>query len=248
MAVTDEPGQARLWDLTAPDPDGHAFTGGALVTPDGRWLIQGTAGPGSVRVVDLRAGIDSPAVPVDLSDHADKTVVHVRPDGDLVLISAVPGTVLDLSIVDRSTSVEKRRVRIDLAPHLTPEERRGQAQIDELNAVAGASKWLLFAPDGLAYFQTTAQYTTDRRDRYLTKDVLVVDLAAGRIRQRLVLPEPVIRAGEPDQSEEWRLIDVRPEGLVLLHRTTQGSLAWELYQPATGRRYLLTDLTGMAGK
>jgi hypothetical protein len=249
ISVTPDgpPGTTRLWDLTAADRDGHAFTGGPIVSADGRWLA--LRSPGMARIVDLRAGIDRPATPVDLSAFPDMALVDVRPDGDLVLASSAPGTVLDLSIVERSTGVEKRRVRVDLTPHLTPAEQRGQAQIDELNALAGAPKPLIFAADGLVYFQTTGQYSTpDGRERYLDKDVLVIDLVAGRVRQRLALPEPVLRTGEPDQTERWVLVDVRPEGLILQHRTTQRALAWELFRPATGQRYLLTDLTGLPGK
>ena len=69
-------------------------------------------------MVDLREGIDSRPVTVGLSGSPGMALVNVLADGDLVLASTTPGTILKMSIVDRGTGAEERRVRIDLASHL----------------------------------------------------------------------------------------------------------------------------------
>jgi hypothetical protein len=68
------------------------------------------------------------------------------------------------------------------------------------------------------------------------------------VRERWVLPEPrlepaVLSGGVIDHSEDWGLREVLPEGLLLMHREVQRRLSLELYRPATGELFLVTDLT-----
>jgi hypothetical protein len=253
VAPDRQPVTATLWDLTAAKPAAHRLTGEPGITPDGRWLILGRLDPddpGEIQLVDLRRGIDSRPTTIDLSGYPGRQVASVLPNGDLVLASIAPSTTMDLSIVDHRTVTETRRIRVDLAPHLTPAEVRGEAEVDVHNALAGSQGNLLFTEDGLLYYQTTVEYVAadGGNPRYFTKDVLVIDLATQRVRERLVLPAPRPSSGEPDVSETWRLMDVRPEGLLLEHSTTQRTLSWELFKPETRELFLVTDLTALPGK
>jgi len=171
----------------------------------------------------------------------------VLANGDLVLAPAAAGTALEFSIVDPATGQERRHVRVDLAGSLSPAELAGKAFVDELLALDGAPERVSFTADGLALYQTTVRYGTgaigDDNTRYLQKDVLVIDLAAQRVRERWVLPEPkIVGPTFADYSEDWGLSRVLPEGLLLTHRNVQRVLSLELYRPATGELFLVTDL------
>jgi hypothetical protein len=77
---------------------------------------------------------------------------------------------------------------------------------------------------------------------------VVVGRALDRLtpRQRAVLVlrfYEVLSEGETDHSESWRLREVLPEGLLLVHSEVQRVLSLELYRPTTGELFLVTDLT-----
>jgi hypothetical protein len=185
----------------------------------------------------------------EVSALGDRLPSAALANGDLVVMAPGTGTLVELSIVDSQTATEKRRIHVDLASYLSPAERAGKTRMDELFAVGLWPRPLYVADDGLAYYETTEAYgSPDAPTEYLDKDLLVIDLATEQVRERVVLPGPKRSTADVNQSETWRLLAVRPDGLLLLHSTTQHALAWELYKPETKQLFLVTDLTAVPGK
>jgi hypothetical protein len=255
--VDREPVMTTLRNLLEPVP-AIAVNGWPLFSPDGRWVAlrnHATDSPGTVRIGDLtRPDLARDLTSVDLSAYSGQRLVSVLANGDLVLSPAAGGTALEFSIVDPSTGLERRHVRVDLAGYLSPDELAGKAFVDELLALDGAPEPVSFTVDGLALYQTTVQdgpggLEADRT-RILRGDVLVIDLGTERVRERWVLPEPrlvpaELGPGTTDHSESWWLKEVLPDGLLLVHAEPQRLLALELYRPATGELFLVTDLTSL---
>ena len=224
---------------------------------DGRWLVLGTQSdnvdaseannPGVVELVDLTAN-PPVGVSVDLTAYLDCVVAAVRSDGSLVIHNLGAGSLGSLIIFNPHNG-DVYPVDIDLSGHASAGELDATAYIADYLARGRVPNPLLLASDDTAWLRLHHAFGGPVADNVpvLPTDVLVLRLDQHVVQQRLRLPEPRAISGDRGGDWEfWFVLTVSPEGLLLLHRTTHRMVAVELYDPATGKLSLVTDLRGLS--
>ncbi|GAA1815884.1 hypothetical protein GCM10009682_40910 [Luedemannella flava] len=216
-------------------------------SPDGRYLAierkkPNEEGPGRVAVVDTRH-LDSAPASVDLRSFMGWQLMGVTATGDIALTSVDLDTTLRVMVIDRRTGGRVREASVDLSGMTTADERSRMAAAW---IFAMSSYGVQFDGDGVFYLQLVMN--NELLDPYAEYgDVLVIDLAGRRVRERIALPAPVVQG---DVREDRRLLRVLPQGLLLSRSSTApldtsgGRLrAWELFDPATAHLTLVTDMS-----
>jgi hypothetical protein len=242
-----------LRDLTS--DASYTLTGAAVTwSADSRWVelirFRNAVDLDLTAVVDTRQlGHGQPTF-VDLHPYADQRILGIDADGNIVLTKPGVTDWLNLTVVDRHTGMKLQRDDLTLVEFLTADERAAGAQdwASDPTVAYGQYAPSVLTGDGLLYLQIASRVTTPTG--HAGGDVLVIDVAAGTPRERITIPPPVKVGGG---WESWRLMRVLPEGLLLAHdshtdwRYGLGWVkSWDLYQPATGRLTVLTDLSALS--
>jgi len=220
-----------------------------------RWLVLAESMPATVELRNQPVGvvlIDLAASPpsstdVDLGLCTECAVGAVRSDGSLVLEALGRRNLGSLIIMnplsggmDYATPVE-----IDLDDHASAAELDGTSRVADQLILAGVPNRLRLLSDDTVLMPV---HRADDSSVGLNIDILVLRLDQHVVSQRWELPQPRAIPGDPlGDSESWTVHAALPEGLLLVHRTTQRWLALELYDPATGTLSLVTDLRGLIG-
>ena len=135
--------------------------------------------------------------------------------------------------------------RVDLNDHASAAELDGTSRVADQLILAGVPNRLRLLSDDTVLMPV---HRADDSSVGLNIDILVLRLDQHVVSQRWELPQPrTIPGGPLGDSESWTVHAALPEGLLLVHRTTQRWLALELYDPATGTLSLVTDLRGLIG-
>ncbi|GAA1747512.1 hypothetical protein [Luedemannella helvata] len=249
-------GYTVLYDLSS----GRSFTmAGKSITwsADSRWLAvdrvkdaERSEQPGLVAIIDTQE-LTGPPRYLNLRSLRGYRFMGVTADGDIALTRNTLDQAVRILVVDRLTGKPGREFGVDLRDSLTPRELSDLANQwgQDSNLGAGPGGVFTFTQDGLLYLQLLTTRAAGPGPAE-SGDVLVIDLAAQRVRERIKLP-PSIRS--KDHREYWLLRQVLPQGLLLTHFSTErrrysvGYIAsFDLYDPATGALRVVTDLSALS--
>ena len=249
-------GDTVLYDLSS----GRSVTmAGKMITwsADSRWLAvdrvkdaERSEQPGLVAIIDTHE-LTGPPKYLNLRSLRGYRFMGVTAEGDIALTRNAMNHAVRILVVDRLTGKPGREFSVDLTDSLTAKELSDLAYQwrQDSNLGAGPEGTFTFTQDGLLYLQilTTKAPGSGPAE---SGDVLVIDLAAQRVRERIKLP-PSIQS--KDHREYWLLRQVLPQGLLLTHFSTErrkysvGYIAsFDLYEPATGALRVVTDLSALS--
>ncbi|MGH3655869.1 MAG: hypothetical protein ACRDUA_04345 [Micromonosporaceae bacterium] len=203
---------------------------------DGKWLVIPTDAEGGQLLIDASTGESWPFVD-------DQPLTGVLPSGQVVASPegydpAVGGNSgsYRLPLLDPRTG-EKSHLRIDLRGALRPDE--------SLDLVSG---WAARSDGEVAAF--TVRRTVDPdAGTTVGEDVVLVDLATGKVSHRIDLPTSRLGPVPEDPNDSPPSMDARhvvaylKQGVLLAHhQISSNHVEFELLDPKTGKRRLVTVL------